>query len=494
METTKRHEAPAAASSAATPSPGRRLHPWTPADVAALVDDRPADGVFRVHRDVFRDEQLFQLEMKHIFERTWVFLGLESDMPRPHDFITAQAGRQPVVVHRARDGRLHAFINSCRHRGAMVAHTERGNAKFHTCMYHGWVYDATGKNVFLKDHQQGGYTPAFDRDSHDLLPLPRFESYRGFLFGSLSADVPPLREHLGGVTAFIDLFVDQGEDGVEAVPGRVRFTFDANWKTQLENATDSYHFTDTHASYIGVMGRQQERGSAHGDGEVDGKAPGQAVHGGTAYGRIGTQQALARGVFDFGRGHSAFWGEVPDPQARPLYLEHDKLVARVGAVRARWMLYTRNMTVFPNLQLSENIAPQLRVLRPLSATRTEMLTFCIAPRGESKEGRRRRIRHYEEFFNPTGLATPDDIATYQDCQDGFAADAIDWQQAYARGMALLQTGPSPQAQELGFQPVSWLVGTLQLGDETCQQPAYREWKRLIVEGMARYSAAREVRA
>src|SRR5690606_36817673 len=121
------------------------------------------------------------LEMKLIVERTWVFLGLESDIPATFDYLTSRIGRQPVVVHRGRDGLVRAFLNSCRHRGALVAHREKGNAKFHTCTYHGWVYDATGRNVHLKDHQVRAYTPAFDRDPHDLVAIPPFESYRGFM-------------------------------------------------------------------------------------------------------------------------------------------------------------------------------------------------------------------------------------------------------------------------------------------------------------------------
>ena len=48
-----------------------------------LIEDRPSEGVFRVRRDVFRDPEIFELEMKHIFEGTWVFVGLESQIPRP---------------------------------------------------------------------------------------------------------------------------------------------------------------------------------------------------------------------------------------------------------------------------------------------------------------------------------------------------------------------------------------------------------------------------
>ena len=445
--------------------------------VARLVDDRPEEGVFRVHRDVFRDAALFELEVRHIFESTWVFLGLESELPKPHDYLTTAIGRQPVVVMRDGKGALGAFINSCRHRGAVVCHLAKGNRKTHVCTYHGWAYDSGGKCVLVTDEDKGAYVPSFQQQDHHLAALPRFGNYRGFLFGSLSADVPPLEAHLGASRAFLDLFVDQGPQGIEAVPGKVTFTFGANWKTQIENATDSYHFSSTHASYIGVLGRQATRRE---QARRDGDTP-------STYGAIarGEPPPMERGSFDLGNGHSVLYGPIPTPEARPLHLALPEVEARVGKVRAKWMLYMRNMTVFPNLQISENIAPQLRVLRPLEVGLTEMTAYCVGPKGEAPEARRRRIRHYEEFFNPSGLATPDDVATYQDCQAGFGGWAIDWQQAYARGMALLQQGPNAQARELGIEPVSGMYGPFRVGDETCHQSAYREWKRLVLRGLER---------
>lgn len=439
--------------------------------VSRYIDDRPQDGVFRVHRDVFRDPELFDLEIRHIFEATWAFLGLESQVSRPNDFLTTRVGRQPVVVMRDASGKLGAYINSCRHRGAVVCHQPSGNRRLHVCSYHGWSFDSGGRCVSVNAEKSGAYTPAFGAESHDLMALPRFANYRGFLFGSLASDVPPLEEHLGTSRAFLDLFADQGPDGIEALPGSVTFTFDANWKTQIENATDSYHFATTHASYIGVLGRQGERGGSE---EASSYADIRA-----------RSKQLERGAFDFGRGHSATWGPIPNPESRPLHLSREELVARVGETRAKWMFYMRNMTVFPNLQISENIAPQLRVLRPLSVDRTEMTAWCIGPKGESAVARRMRIRHYEEFFNPSGLATPDDVATYRDCQNGFDGWAIDWQQAYARGMAVLRTGPGPHSDELGIVPEAWAHGPYDMGDETCHHSAYREWVRLIDQGIAR---------
>src|SRR5215831_6510475 len=147
-------------------------------DISLYVDDRPAEGVFRVHRDVYSDPQLFELEQKFIFERTWNFLALESQIGKPNDFVTGHIGRTPVLVARDAKGRLAAFVNVCRHKGALLCAAEEGNAKYHVCPYHGWAYDSSGRNVDVKDRKTGSYPAAFDAEDHDLVPLAKVASYR----------------------------------------------------------------------------------------------------------------------------------------------------------------------------------------------------------------------------------------------------------------------------------------------------------------------------
>ncbi|MEK9679365.1 MAG: Rieske 2Fe-2S domain-containing protein, partial [Rhodospirillaceae bacterium] len=112
-----------------------------PSDIDALIIDDPANHVFKVHADVYRSEEIFELEMKYIFEGNWMFVGLEAQVPNPHDFITTYIGRQNVIVSRDKDGQVHGLINACRHRGALICHTSVGNAKTHICPYHAWAYD-----------------------------------------------------------------------------------------------------------------------------------------------------------------------------------------------------------------------------------------------------------------------------------------------------------------------------------------------------------------
>src|SRR4051812_38855114 len=141
--------------------------------IRLYVDDRIDEGTFRVHTDAFCDPQVFELEMKYIFERVWNFLGLESQIPKAHDFFTTAIGRTPVLVSRDAKGGLGAFVNACRHKGATVCRSESGNSKFHVCAYHGWAYDSAGRNVDIKDRQAGAYASAFDQDNHDLVPVAK---------------------------------------------------------------------------------------------------------------------------------------------------------------------------------------------------------------------------------------------------------------------------------------------------------------------------------
>jgi benzoate/toluate 1,2-dioxygenase alpha subunit len=436
---------------------------------ADLIDDRPADGVFRIHRAIFDDPEIFALEMRHIFEGGWMFLGLASQAPGPNDFFTTTVGRVPIVVMRDGDGTLGGFVNACPHKGARIAQTQEGNARIHVCAYHSWSFDSAGRNKGVKWKQAGCYAAAFDNDSHDMVRLPAFGEYRGFLFGSLAPVVTQLEEHLGEAVKLIDLIVDQSPQGVELVPGMVTFTFDANWKLQLENCSDAYHFTSAHPSYIRVLDKRKEVPDANVARSVweNSQAWSEDAAG------------VQGGSYSFPGGHVLNWGRIGVSDALPLFESAQALEDRVGPARRDWMFNMRNLTVFPNLQIAENASSQLRVIRPLSAGRTEMRSWCIAPKGESAAARRQRIRQYEDFFNPSGMATPDDTVSYENCQAGFASRVEPWLQGHARGMTATQSGGNAYSAALHMMPERSVLADAQLCDETLLQNYYREWARRL---------------
>lgn len=437
-------------------------------DIRLYIDDRPGEQIFRVHHSVFTDPELFELELKYIFGRTWVFLGLESQVRKPNDFVTTWIARTPVLVTRDGAGKVHAFINACRHKGATVCRADQGNSKFHVCAYHGWAYDSAGRISDIKDRPMGRYGRTFDASDHDLLPLARVQSYKGLIFGSLSPDVPELGEFLGDLRFYFDCAMEQGPEGMEFVPGRTLYTYEANWKMQMDNGLDFYHLTSTHTSFLDVQARRRA-----GEGNQEAR-------------QFDWQKRMAQeaGTFQFRNGHSATWMNQPEPGKRPIFPAYDEIRRREGELKAEWMVKKlRNATVFPNMQMADSTSLLIRTFRPITVDRTEMRVHCLAPIGESVERRAWRLRQFEDFFNPSGLATPDDTVVYEDCQRSLKSQPLGWLQGYERGMDAITPGSDAMAQSAGLSTVSCVAGTFEMQNEVCFHPPHREWARLMAAGI-----------
>ncbi|MBL4622755.1 MAG: Rieske 2Fe-2S domain-containing protein [Immundisolibacteraceae bacterium] len=437
-------------------------------DVDRLIIDNVEEGEYLVNRAVFTDEQVFELEMKYIFERNWVFVGLDSELANPNDYFTTFVGRQPVIVMRDANGELAAFINSCPHKGARVGHHRKGNTKQFVCSYHGWTFNTAGECIYIKDQDSGGYAEPFNQLDHGLYKI-KFGTYRGFMFASLTDDVPTLEEHLGEAMPLLDLIWDQGPDGVEEIPGRSTYTYDANWKMQLENCIDGYHLTSCHPSFMNVVSRRKAGESDNQQVKsIDFNMLGQ-VEGGTAC---------------MPRGHAVIYSPNAAEHERGLFLHKDELVERCGEAKTKWMLATRNLTIYPNVQFAENASLQMRIIRPISVDKTEMTIVCIGAKGESDAARLIRIRQYEDFFNTSGLATPDDTIAYEDCQFGYQGKELAWSQGYSRGISNVKSSADELTDEIGFDPETSSYGKMTDWDESVFYGGYRAWKKFIKDGLA----------
>ena len=433
-----------------------------------LLDENEAEGLFRINRRMFTDERIFGLELEHIFAGNWVYLAHESQLPKPNDFLTGHIGRQPIIITRDKEGEIGAFLNACQHRGATVELRSCGNKKLFICPFHGWSYSNTGRLVSCGDVKAAGYTDAFDKSALGLQRLPRVESYRGFIFGSLRADVQSLDNYLGAAKAFIDLIVDQDDNGeIELIPGPQTYTYDGNWKLQAENGVDGYHVGMIHGNYV-LTTKNRARIAADNDvvEPVD----------------VAGFSNLPGGYYAFENGHAVLWNELPNPEVRPSYAKRDQYVAKYGEERARWMTHTwRNLFIFPNLFLMDQMSSQIRTFRPLSLSKTEVKAFAFAPKSEDPAIRPKRIRQYEDFFNASGLATPDDLAAFNATQAGFQANDAEWSDV-SRGARNVIVGADERARGLGFEPQ--FCGT-QLQDEGLFLNQHRNWLRQLREGQER---------
>ncbi|MDP3671173.1 MAG: benzoate 1,2-dioxygenase large subunit [Telluria sp.] len=443
----------------------------TPAGIDKLLVENHETGDHRVHRGAFTDEGLFELEMKHIFEGNWIYLAHESQVPNNNDYYTTHIGRQPVFIARNRQGELNAFINACSHRGATLCRHKRGNKATYTCPFHGWTFNNSGKLLKVKDPEDAGYPECFNKEgSHDLKKVARFESYRGFLFGSINPDVLPLAEFLGEAARIIDMIVDQSADGLEVLRGASTYTFDGNWKLQAENGADGYHVSAVHWNYAATTSARKQR-----------EATPDQIRAMDA-GKWGKQGG---GFYAFDHGHLLLWTRWANPQDRPNYPKREEFAGKFGAATADWMIEnSRNLCLYPNVYLMDQFGSQIRVLRPISVDKTEVTIYCIAPKGEPAEARSRRIRQYEDFFNVSGMATPDDLEEFRACQEGYAGAALEWNDM-SRGATHWIDGADEEAARIGLKPVLSGVKTEDEGLYTIQHRYWRDVmkKALEQEGM-----------
>jgi benzoate/toluate 1,2-dioxygenase subunit alpha len=405
------------------------------AELRSLVDERPKEGIFRINRRAFTDERILDLEQKYIFERTWIFLAHESQLPNANDFLTCHLGRQPVILTRTADGKIHALLNTCTHRGSTIELNKCGNKKLFMCPFHAWSFRNDGKLMSCGETELIGYSPEFRKASHDLARAPKVASYRGFIFASLSDDVPELEEFLGDARRFIDIIVDQDPNGeLEVVPGVHTYTYSGNWKLQVENNVDAYHVAPIHANYIATTQNRQQI------------AKGREVVDAVDLTRIGIG-----GYSTFDNGHVFMWQGTPSSHIRPVSAQREHLSEKFGSELADWVIKSlRNLSLFPNTVIMDQIQLQIRTFRPLSVDRTLVTTMAFAPKSDTPEVRALRLRQYEDFFNASGLATPDDLAAFGAMQRGFEARTVEWSDISRRSRR--PPGDGPPLGELGVSP------------------------------------------
>ncbi|WP_248745793.1 anthranilate 1,2-dioxygenase large subunit [Pseudomonas sp. MWU12-2037] len=444
--------------------------------IQGCLDFRPVEGIYRIAREMFTEPELFDLEMELIFEKNWIYACHESEIAHKHDFMTMRAGRQPLIITRDGEGRLNALINACQHRGTTLTRVGKGNQSTFTCPFHAWCYKSDGRLVKVK--APGEYPEGFDKATRGLKKA-RIESYKGFVFVSLDVDGnDSLQDYLGDARVFFDMMVAQSATGeLEVLPGKSSYTYDGNWKLQNENGLDGYHVSTVHYNYVAtVQHRQQvnaEKGTASGD-TLD-------------YSKLGAGDAETDdGWFSFNNGHSLLFSDTPNPAVRPGYATiMPRLIEEYGQDKAEWMMHRlRNLNVYPSMFFLDQISSQLRIIRPLAWNKTEIHSFCLGVKGESDADRENRIRQFEDFFNVSGLGTPDDLVEFREAQRGFQARLERWSDI-SRGHDKWVTGPTRNSETLGIEPA--LTGT-EFTHEGLYVNQHGNWQRFLLEGLARKAA------
>ena len=389
----------------------RPLHDWD-----ALVQ---AD---RAHRILYTDPAVFQEEMTKVFGAVWVYLGHESQIPKKDDFIATKLGLRPVILLRDSAGALRALYNRCTHRGSTVCRAPSGNAKAFQCPYHGWTFHNSGRLAGVP--WPDGYACDFKDDKFNLAQVPRVESYRGFIFGTLNAEMPTLKEYLGEAARPLDDWIDRNPGGRIAVCGANRLKYKGNWKLAYDNSCDGYHVVFSHRSLLEMENRDERdpnKGMAYYKSKPD-EAP--------MYCRC------------YGRGHH-LKDKRPNVEKRPGALweiesahpgkEHyeAKLRERFGKEADRWLDLASsepiNLTIFPNLLILGN---HIQVLEPVSVDETDTVWYGTVlvdgpdmPPGVAEDINALRLRTQEGF---PSFGEVDDLCNFEEIQKGLAAQEDEW--------------------------------------------------------------------
>lgn len=448
-----------------------------PIDFSSFVEYDPIGKEARIKRLANISPEIFDMEMRYIFEGNWIYLCHDSQIPNVGDFFTTTMGRQPVIVIRNQAGKVNGFLNACSHKGSTLCRTQTGNkASGFACPYHDWCFDLDG-NLEYMPRREEGYPPGRSASQHNLTSIARVESYGGFIFGSLNPDVQNLSEHLGDITEVIDMLTDQCKDGFEVIRGTNTCIYRGNWKLLIENGGgDGLHLPVVHKSLIKVV---QMRDEALNKGKT--KAAKMV--------RIDelNNKDTAGAVYAMQNGHTLMQSDLPNPEDRPSYANHAEYVEKHGEERARWMTSKiRQVCIYPNMFIMDQLASLIRYVRPIAVDKTEVSYWCIAPKRESRELRIKRMRQFMDFFSIAGLGGPDDNHEFEQCQVGSRAASAPWNDA-SFGLKSEFDGSNEPAIEVGVKDA--LHGG-HMGWEGGAVRQYQNWIKLMQEGQKREMAMR----
>lgn len=385
-----------------------------------LVDDRER-GIFRVNRRAFLDEDVLRLEQSRIFDRVWLYVGHESEIPTPGDFIRREVGGRPVIFVRDDRGTPRVHFNVCSHRGNVVCREAAGNARLFRCAYHSWTYNTQGELIGVPGKE--GYSTAFDTSELKLAAPARVDGYRGLYFMSVSPEAGDLADFLAPAREYIDLILDYTDAGLQIAKGTQAYSSRTNWKLLVENSMDNYHFLATHHRYLKQFLP---------DMGLDGKGWSLSGH-------------IGKGL---GGGHALIEGPIGPLPLSAQATEHlaqnrRRLEARHGIERTRRILdYGRNLFIFPNLFLISNWRT-IRTFFPRSPGYVEISSWALLPKDDTPELREMRVNNYISFLGPAGFGTPDDVDMLEGCQRGFTAAPDTWSDV-SRGMLTEAEGTSEE--------------------------------------------------
>jgi len=207
-----------------------------PRQVEATLE--PLERATMLPPRAFTGPAVLEWELETIF-RGWVCVGHASQVAQPGSYLMREIGTDSVVVMGADNGRPHAFLNVCRHRGSRLIEDLEGSVRRRIqCPYHGWSYGLDGE-LKAAPHMEG--VEDFDTSCWGLIPV-RVATVGGLVLVDLGGDAPEIESHLGDLAGHLERY----RAGSLRRAGQVSYEVAANWKALAENYSECLHCPGVH--------------------------------------------------------------------------------------------------------------------------------------------------------------------------------------------------------------------------------------------------------
>jgi benzoate/toluate 1,2-dioxygenase alpha subunit len=431
------------------------------AAIRALVRDDA------VHRDVYINSELFDLEMERLWRSAWTYIGHDSQVPNAGDFYTANIARQPLLMLRGTDGAVRVLLNRCAHKGSRIVGANSGNCgKLLRCSYHGWTYTLDGslRTVPVKS----GYADTRFSESEaasGLTAVADVAIYRGFVFARLSPSGASFEEYFGDSLSSIDNLADRSPVGrLEVAGAPLRYMHNSNWKMFVENLNDTMHPMVAHESSAGTARElwKDQPPEAPKPMVIEQFLP--FVSNYDFFDKMGVK------IYDNGHSYTGVNFSIHSSySAIPEYAA--QMEAAYGAERARAILgESRHNTVYyPSLTIKGAIQT-IRVVRPIAVDRTLIESFTLRLVGAPPALLERSAVYNRVINAPTSVVGHDDLYCYRAIQEGLASNGNEW--------VNLQRNYSDREKEGG------LLGTHNGTSEVSMRGQFRAWVAAMTAGGA----------
>lgn len=377
-----------------------------------------------IHRDVYLDPEVFDLEMQRLWRNAWIYVGHDSQVPAAGDFYTAVIGREPVIMLRGADSKVRVLPNRCSHKGTKLVSAIHGKCQAGVlrCPYHGWTYrlDGTLRSVPLKS----GYAGVVCEDGRDPLHgLPEINShnYRGFVFARLAGTGVDFNEFFGESLSSIDNMVDRSPEGrLEVAGGVLRYMHDCNWKMYVENLNDAMHPMVAHESSAGTAKRLWSSAAPDTPKPMVIEQFSPFVNDYEFFEKMGVK------VYPHGHSYTGVNFSIHSSYSSIGEYER-RMFAAYGEERARAILKEarHNTVYYPSLTIKGAIQA-IRVARPIAVNKTIIESWTFRLVGAPEEMLARTTTYSRLINAPTSMVGHDDLHCYRSIQEGLASASSDW--------------------------------------------------------------------